>query len=150
MHDWRWRCEQDREALRRVILESPYAGEAERNVAYARRCVRDCLQRNEAPIASHLFGALEGKETPGRRRDLDHDDRRGAQDLSMFFTGSRCRGMSNEEAAATQEWHGFGTRGSQVQILSLRPALSTQERLGGSYRPPAASPPGKTTYPDFR
>jgi hypothetical protein len=53
-------CEQDREALRRVILESPYAGEIERNVAYARRCVRDCLQRNEAPIASHLLFTQPG------------------------------------------------------------------------------------------
>lgn len=36
-----------------VILESPYAGDVERNVAYARRCVRDSLLRGEAPIASH-------------------------------------------------------------------------------------------------
>lgn len=39
----------------RVILESPYAGDIERNVAYARACVRDSLQRGEAPIASHLL-----------------------------------------------------------------------------------------------
>jgi hypothetical protein len=41
--------------MRRVILESPYAGEVHRNEFYARLCVRDCLQRNEAPIASHLL-----------------------------------------------------------------------------------------------
>jgi hypothetical protein len=41
--------------MRRVILESPYAGDIERNVAYARRCLRDCLRRGEAPIASHLL-----------------------------------------------------------------------------------------------
>lgn len=41
--------------MRRVILESPYAGEIDANVAYARACVRDCLNRGEAPMASHLF-----------------------------------------------------------------------------------------------
>lgn len=40
---------------RRVVLESPYAGNVERNVAYARACLRDCLDRGEAPIASHLL-----------------------------------------------------------------------------------------------
>jgi hypothetical protein len=41
--------------MRRVILESPYAGDIETNVAYARRAVRDSLSRGEAPIASHLL-----------------------------------------------------------------------------------------------
>jgi hypothetical protein len=41
--------------LRLVILESPYAGDIEANVAYARRCVRDCVLRGESPIASHLL-----------------------------------------------------------------------------------------------
>lgn len=41
--------------MRRVILESPYAGDIEANVAYARRALRDSLARGEAPIASHLL-----------------------------------------------------------------------------------------------
>lgn len=43
-----------------VILESPYAGDIERNVKYARMCVRDSLSRGEAPIASHLLYTQEG------------------------------------------------------------------------------------------
>lgn len=46
--------------MRRVILESPYAGDVERNIAYARACVRDSLRRGEAPIASHLLYTQEG------------------------------------------------------------------------------------------
>ncbi len=46
--------------MRRVILESPYAGNIPLNVAYARACVRDCLLRGEAPIASHLLYTQEG------------------------------------------------------------------------------------------
>ena len=44
----------------RVILESPFAGEVERNVEYARMCVRDSLSRGEAPIASHLLYTQDG------------------------------------------------------------------------------------------
>jgi len=46
--------------MRRVIVESPYAGEIEENVKYARACVRDCLLRGEAPIASHLLHTQDG------------------------------------------------------------------------------------------
>src|SRR4051794_39212453 len=38
-----------------VILESPYAGEVEENLKYARYCALDCARRNEATIASHLY-----------------------------------------------------------------------------------------------
>jgi hypothetical protein len=41
--------------MRRVILESPYSGEVEANLDFARRCVWDSLARGEAPFASHLF-----------------------------------------------------------------------------------------------
>lgn len=41
--------------MRLVIIESPYAGEIQRNILYARRCLRDSLLRGEAPLASHLL-----------------------------------------------------------------------------------------------
>lgn len=41
--------------MRRVIVESPYAGDVARNVAYAQLCLADCLKRGEAPFASHLL-----------------------------------------------------------------------------------------------
>ena len=41
--------------MRLVIVESPYAGDVEKNTAYARLCVRDSPARGEAPIASHLL-----------------------------------------------------------------------------------------------
>lgn len=33
--------------MRRVIVESPYAGDIEKNVTYARAAIRDCLSRGE-------------------------------------------------------------------------------------------------------
>lgn len=41
--------------MRRVILESPYAGDVEENTRYAQLCVADALNRGDAPIASHLL-----------------------------------------------------------------------------------------------
>ena len=46
--------------MRLVIVESPYAGNIERNVAYARAAMADCLKRGEAPFASHLLYTQEG------------------------------------------------------------------------------------------
>lgn len=38
-----------------VIVESPYAGDTDRNHAYAIRACKDCLRRGEIPFASHLL-----------------------------------------------------------------------------------------------
>ena len=46
--------------MKRVIVESPYAGDVERNIRYARAAMKDCLLRREAPYASHLLYTQEG------------------------------------------------------------------------------------------
>lgn len=56
--------------VRRVILESPYAGDVWQNVYYARAALRDSLFRGEAPIASHLLYTQ-----PGVLDDADPDER---------------------------------------------------------------------------
>lgn len=61
--------------MRLVIIESPYAGDVEANVDYARRCVRDSLSRGEAPIASHLLytqpGILDDNDPIERQWGID-------------------------------------------------------------------------------
>lgn len=39
----------------RVVIETPYAGDVERNEAYAKRAMYDSLRRGEAPFLSHLL-----------------------------------------------------------------------------------------------
>ena len=39
----------------KVIIESPFAGDKERNIKYARQCLLDSLMRGESPIAFHLL-----------------------------------------------------------------------------------------------
>lgn len=41
--------------MRRVVIESPYSGQVQRNEEYARAAMADCLDRGEACIASHLL-----------------------------------------------------------------------------------------------
>lgn len=47
-----------------VVLESPFSAPTpegiQENIAYARRCIRDALDRGEAPIASHLLFTQDG------------------------------------------------------------------------------------------
>jgi hypothetical protein len=60
--------------MRRVILESPFAGaddlERERNRRYLAACLRDSLIRGEAPFASHAIYAA-----PGVLEDTDPAER---------------------------------------------------------------------------
>ena len=46
--------------MKLVIIESPFSGDTERNIAYARAAVRDSVMRGESPIASHLLFTQEG------------------------------------------------------------------------------------------
>ena len=39
----------------KVVIESPLAGNFERNIRYARLCALDCRMRGEAAYASHLL-----------------------------------------------------------------------------------------------
>lgn len=96
--------------MRRVILESPYAGDVGANVAYARACLRDCLERGEAPIASHLLYTQ-----PGVLDDNDPKERHwgiGAglewaeiADAAVFYTD---RGWSTGMMAAKEHHTEFG------------------------------------------
>jgi hypothetical protein len=76
--------------MRRVIIESPYAGDIEANVEYARAAMRDSLNKGEAPIASHLLYTQ-----PGVLRDDVPEERewginagfawRHVADLAVFY-----------------------------------------------------------------
>jgi len=57
--------------MRLVFIESPYEGDVERNIAYARACIMDSLSKGEAPIASHLLYTQ-----PGMLRDEVLNERR--------------------------------------------------------------------------
>jgi hypothetical protein len=43
-----------------VVVESPYAGEIEKNLTYVRAAMADCLRRGEFPFASHALYTQPG------------------------------------------------------------------------------------------
>ena len=43
-----------------VLIESPFAGDIDKNIEYARACMRDSLERGEAPFAMHLLYTQAG------------------------------------------------------------------------------------------
>ena len=53
-----------------TVVESPFAGDIERNIRYARLCCLDCIRRNEMPYASHLLLTQVLDDTIGAERAL--------------------------------------------------------------------------------
>lgn len=83
--------------MRRVILESPFAGDRRSNVAYARLCVRDSLNRGEAPLASHLLytQVLEDDDVDERQLGIDagHVWMAGAEAVIAYVDRGITKGM---------------------------------------------------------
>lgn len=61
--------------MRTIVLESPYSGNIERNVFYARLCTLDSIKRGEAPVTPHLLYPTLTKDVEGMMRSgFIHDD----------------------------------------------------------------------------
>ena len=94
--------------MRLVIIESPYAGDIEANVEYARRYVRHSLERGEAPIASHLLytqrGILDDNIPHERQRGIDAGLAwRAVAECTVVYTDlGITKGMSYGIAAAEE------------------------------------------------
>jgi len=66
--------------MKRVIIESPYAGNVVGNMTYLRRCIIDCLFRGESPYASHLMLTTTLDDTDPDQRAL------GLQAAKAWYT----------------------------------------------------------------
>lgn len=65
--------------MRLVAIESPYAGDVERNLRYLDAAMADCFRRGEAPYASHgLY--------PRVLRDGDPDERSRGIEAGLLWT----------------------------------------------------------------
>lgn len=108
---------------KKVILESPYAGDVERNVEYARRACRDSLLRGEAPLVSHLLytqpGILDDKKKDERELGIQAGLEWGEYcKFSVFyadygFTPGMLQGFKDAQAKG---------RGVEIRIIGLNPS----------------------------
>lgn len=110
--------------MRLVILESPYAGDIERNVRYARACMRDCLLRGESPFASHLLYTQEGvlrDEVPEEREQgiAAGFAWRAWADASVFYVDLGFSEGMLQGWHAAEERVGYGEH--EVEIRRLGP-----------------------------
>lgn len=109
--------------MRRVIVESPYAGNVRINITYATACMRDCLLRGEAPLASHILYAstdvLDDNKPGDRRRGMNAGFAWGeVADATVVYTDlgvspGMAEGIAHAfkcgrpvEYRALQRWHG--------------------------------------------
>lgn len=63
-----------------VVIESPFAGDIERNTRYLRACIRHSLLLGEAPFASHGFYTL-----PGVLDDANPEERKIGMESGLAF-----------------------------------------------------------------
>ena len=66
--------------MKKVVIESPYAGDVAMNTEYARRAMADCLRRGEAPFASHLLYTQ-----PGILDDTIPEERKLGIDAGLIY-----------------------------------------------------------------
>lgn len=104
--------------MRLVIVESPYAGDVERNLRYLRAAMRDCLLRGEAPYASHALytqpGVLDDTLREERALGIEAGLQWGAlAEATVVYTDlGYSRGMEQGIARARAE-------GRPVEVRSL-------------------------------
>lgn len=121
--------------MKLVILESPYAGNIELNVEYARAAVRDSILRGESPLASHIFltqpGILRDEVPEERKLGIDAGLAwRVVSEGSVVYTDlGMSRGMEYGIAAAKAS-------GKSVEFRTLP---GWKERLAESTRQLAAA-----------
>ena|SRR3990167_2152619 len=77
--------------MKRVILESPFAGDTSSNILYARRALHDSLHLGEAPIASHLLYTQPGVLRDGVEAERELGITAGLEwrkvaELQVFYT----------------------------------------------------------------
>lgn len=95
--------------MRLVILESPFAGDIEANLTYARRCLADCLQRGEAPLASHLLytqpGVLDDTKPEERKLGIEagHQWIKNADAVVVYTDRGLSKGMEKGIERASRE-----------------------------------------------
>lgn len=108
---------------RRVNLETPFAGDVERNLRYARAAMRDAIiNHHEAPIASHLLYTQEGI-----LNDNDREERRIGMSVGFLW---------NQQAEATVVYTDLGISQGMNEGIAEAHAAGRQvefRRLGGEW-----------------
>lgn len=100
-----------------VIIESPFAGDVEANIAYARKCVADSLAMNEAPLASHLLLPQLLDDSDPAQRTLGIE-----AGLAWYRVADKCVVYMDR---------GYSKGMAQGQLRALQEGVTVEERYLG-------------------
>ena len=119
-----------------VVIESPFAGDVARNLAYVRAAMADCLRRGEAPYASHALYTQ-----PGVLDDDKPDDR-----LLGINAGFAWREKADLVAFYVDLGWSRGMDAALRRLCDERPEMPREIRTlpGWDLRPVADRPEGGT------
>jgi hypothetical protein len=118
-----------------VALESPYNGDTDGNVTYARACVRDSLLRGEAPIASHLLYTQPGMLRDDITREREQGIAGGlawgpVADATVVYID---RGISPGMKGGIADAESAG-RPIEYRVLAVTPDVTPTSSLAGALR----------------
>jgi hypothetical protein len=115
--------------MKLVVIESPYAGDVEANLAYAKRAVLDCLKRGESPYASRLFFTqphiLDDLKPEERKLGIDAGFAWGARAdaVAVYVDRGISRGMEQGVARALAAGQPIEFRTLEGADLAVYPPL---------------------------
>jgi len=95
----------------RVLIESPFAGDVQKNLRYVRACMADCFHKGESPYAPHALytqdGVLNNNIPEERKAGVEAGRTWGdAADIIAIYTDL---GISSEMKAAISYYEKEGT-----------------------------------------
>lgn len=101
-----------------VVIESPYAGDVERNRKYLQRCIKDSLDRGEFPFASHQMytDALDDTNPEDREKGIRGGFEWGSCANEVIFFVDY--GMSPGMHKALDHWLSQGKKITFLKILT--------------------------------
>lgn len=105
-----------------VIIESPFAGDIEKNLRYVRACLRDSILRGECPLASHALYTQ-----PGVLRDEVHEERELGMGLGWHvMTRADLVAVYTDLGWSSGMVRGYNAAHDAMQPIQIR-------RLGGEW-----------------
>ena len=128
--------------MKPVIIESPFKGDRERNLSYARDLLRFCLERGEAPFASHLLYTqcldddLPKQRALGIQAGLVWGEKASKSVVGVDLGVSQGMRLGIEHALDLErpvefvsllEWRGFWPKGQEPSVRPL--TLQTREGI---------------------
>lgn len=100
--------------MKRVVVESPFKGDVERNKRYLERCLRDCIMRGESPYASHkmLTDCLDDSDPVERRMGIEAGFvwKQGANFTAFYVDLGWSKGMEWARDFCHEEKHAYEIR----------------------------------------